>query len=286
MIIAHPNAVGKGRKVSPLYTRPSRVKCFRMLWRRALFLVSGLAAFGFGFAQTPVSVYTYYASDLQISPGVIEVSPGYTTVLELYAPVTDQFVGNAALLDIKTGSNLMVIFPKDRSGETDLVLRVKGATLLFRVRVVEKDGRPRRYVILEERPASAAAIAGAVRSGSSVGAFRGDVVRVTAVGSLRGASQAEVRVSVQNLSTSDLILDPSRIVVRQGARYLDFLAYRKIVTDRVPALETQELQIIAQDVRGGKPRGPHPLLPGGQGGAEGPQTGLRPRRHAQGPKRD
>ena len=218
--------------------------------RKALAVFFGFLAPSVLAQSKSLSVYTYYATDLQISPGIIEVSPGYTTVLELFAPVTDQFVGNAGLLDIKTGSNLMVVFPKDRSGETDLVLRTKGMTLLFQVRITEKDSRPRRYVILENRPVSALPQRGSLGLSNPTGTFRDGNVRLSATGRLMG-SQAEVKVSFQNLSLDEVVLDPSRLVIRQGGANLDYMAYRKLISDEIPPLETQELQILVREVRFG-----------------------------------
>lgn len=109
-----------------------------------------LAAF-FAGALAQGSTYAYRAEDLTTRPGLILVSPGYTTLLELFAPVEEQFSGNGNLLDIKNSGNLVVLFAKAKSGETDLILRAKGYTLLFRVKVVE-GGEPRRYIVQEGRP--------------------------------------------------------------------------------------------------------------------------------------
>lgn len=96
-------------------------------------------------AQTP----GYYTADrLASHPGLILVSPGYTTLVELFAPPEEQFSGNGNLIDIKTSGNLVVLFAKAKSGETDLILRAKGYTMLFRVKVVEQ-GEPRLYVVRE-----------------------------------------------------------------------------------------------------------------------------------------
>ncbi len=92
-----------------------------------------------------------YAPSLEVNPATILLSPGYTTLLELFAPVEEQFLGNANLVELKASGNLAVLFPKGKSGETDLILRAKGYTMLFRVRVVEQGG-PRRYVVRAEEP--------------------------------------------------------------------------------------------------------------------------------------
>ncbi|GBD40666.1 hypothetical protein HRbin39_00035 [bacterium HR39] len=103
-------------------------------------------------AQDRPSATTFlYAPSLEVNPATVLLSPGYTTLLELFAPVEEQFLGNANLVELKASGNLAVLFPKAKSGETDLILRAKGYTMLFRVRVVEQGG-PRRYVIRAEQP--------------------------------------------------------------------------------------------------------------------------------------
>lgn len=107
----------------------------------------------FGLKALAQTLGYYTADQLSSRPGLLLVSPGYTTLIELFAPPEEQFSGNGNLIDIKTAGNLVVLFAKAKSGETDLILRAKGYTMLFKVRVVEQ-GEPRLYVVREPGAAS------------------------------------------------------------------------------------------------------------------------------------
>lgn len=115
---------------------------------KALVRTFGILAAFLPLALAQGATQTYRAEDLTTRPGILLVSPGYTTLVEMFAPVEEQFSGNGNLIDIKTSGNLVVLFAKAKSGETDLILRAKGYTLLFRVKLVE-DGGPRRYLVRE-----------------------------------------------------------------------------------------------------------------------------------------
>jgi hypothetical protein len=214
----------------------------RILAFALLLLASGLAQ------KTPLAVSNLYAQDLQIAPAVLEVSPGYTTLVEFFAPIGDQFVGNSGLVDIKTSSNLMVIFPKERAGETDLIIRSKGYAMLFLIKVVER-GQPRRYVVNEQRPAVSLS-APTTQPTGNLGSFRYESLRIGGTGVLRG-QVAEVRLNLQNLALDNLIINPSTIRIAQNNRPLDYLAYRKLLSDKIGPLESQEFQINIPRAAGG-----------------------------------
>lgn len=159
------------------------------------------------------------AEQLERNPATLLVSPGYTTLLELFAPVEEQFAGNANLLEVKGAGNLVALFPKAKSGETDLILRAKGRTLLFRVRVVES-GAPRRYVIHETPPPSppvepSAFIPGATRT------TRGGIM-ATAQARRQGQG-LEVLVEIRSAQIAPLRLALARVEVQgEGGKPLSF----------------------------------------------------------------
>jgi len=123
-----------------------------------------LAALGLGalaLAQSPIVLKTYYAEDLIKSPGLIEVSPGFTTVLDFWDTVDGAFSAKRELLRIEgAGSRLLLsagllASPAGgavpvKSGSTDLIVEVAGRTLLFTVRIAPGE-YPRRYQILLKR---------------------------------------------------------------------------------------------------------------------------------------
>jgi len=112
-------------------------------------------------AQSPIVLKTYYAEDLVKSPGVLEVSPGFTTVLDFWDTVDGAFSAKRELLRIEgAGSRLLLsaglmASPSGgavpvKAGSTDLVVEVAGRTLLFTVRIAPGE-YPRRYQILLKR---------------------------------------------------------------------------------------------------------------------------------------
>jgi hypothetical protein len=115
-------------------------------------------------AQGPVVLRTYYAEDLVKSPGVIEVSPGFTTVLDFWDTVDAAFSAKRELLRIEGGGSRLLLSAgllgtaagptPVKSGATDLIVEVAGRTLLFTVRISPGE-YPRRYQILLKRERAA-----------------------------------------------------------------------------------------------------------------------------------
>jgi hypothetical protein len=115
-------------------------------------------------AQSPVVLKTYYAEDLTRSPGLIEVSPGFTTVLDFWDTVDAAFSAKRELLRIEGGGSRLLLSAgllgtaagptPVKTGSTDLVVEVAGRTLLFTVRISPGE-YPRRYQILLKRERAA-----------------------------------------------------------------------------------------------------------------------------------
>jgi hypothetical protein len=115
-------------------------------------------------AQGPVVLKTYYAEDLVKSPGLIEVSPGFTTVLDFWDTVDAAFSAKRELLRIEGGGSRLLLSAgllgtaagptPVKTGSTDLVVEVAGRTLLFTVRISPGE-YPRRYQILLKRERAA-----------------------------------------------------------------------------------------------------------------------------------
>ncbi|WP_114313608.1 hypothetical protein [Thermus caldifontis] len=111
-------------------------------------------------AQAQVVLKTYYAEDLVQKPGLIEVSPGFTTVLDFWDQVDAAFSAKRELLRIEGGGPRLLLSAglvgtatgavPVKSGMTDLVVEVGGRTLLFTVRISPGE-YPRRYQILLKR---------------------------------------------------------------------------------------------------------------------------------------
>lgn len=111
-------------------------------------------------AQAQVVLKTYYAEDLVKSPGLIEVSPGFTTVIDFWDTVDAAFSARRELLRLEGGGSRLLLSTgmmgtqtgavPVKSGMTDLVVEVGGRTLLFTVRIGPGE-YPRRYQVLLKR---------------------------------------------------------------------------------------------------------------------------------------
>ncbi len=127
-------------------------------------LIAALLLLGAVQAQGPVVLKTYYAEDLVKSPGLIEVSPGFTTVLDFWDTVDAAFSAKRELLRIEGGGSRLLVSAgllgtaagptPVKTGSTDLIVEVGGRTLLFTVRISPGE-YPRRYQILLKREKTA-----------------------------------------------------------------------------------------------------------------------------------
>jgi len=131
---------------------------------RQTLVAAALLLLGAVQAQSPVVLKTYYAEDLVKSPGLIEVSPGFTTVLDFWDTVDAAFSAKRELLRIEGGGSRLLLSAgllgtaagptPVKTGSTDLVVEVAGRTLLFTVRISPGE-YPRRYQILLKRERTA-----------------------------------------------------------------------------------------------------------------------------------
>jgi hypothetical protein len=131
---------------------------------RQTLVAAALLLLGAVQAQSPVVLKTYYAEDLTRSPGLIEVSPGFTTVLDFWDTVDAAFSAKRELLRIEGGGSRLLLSAgllgtaagptPVKTGSTDLVVEVAGRTLLFTVRISPGE-YPRRYQILLKRERAA-----------------------------------------------------------------------------------------------------------------------------------
>jgi len=111
-------------------------------------------------AQAQVVLKTYYAEDLVKTPGLLEISPGFTTVIDFWDTVDAAFSAKRELLRLEGGGSRLLLSTgmmgtqtgavPVKSGMTDLVVEVGGRTLLFTVRIGPGE-YPRRYQVLLKR---------------------------------------------------------------------------------------------------------------------------------------
>lgn len=118
-------------------------------YTRLIPLLFSLAFGTVGSAQSVLKVY--YADDLARIPGLIEISPGFTTVIDFWDIVTSLASAKGELFRIESAGPRVLLSAREKAGQTDLIAEVGGRTLLFTVKVKPGVG-PRRYVIELSRP--------------------------------------------------------------------------------------------------------------------------------------
>ncbi len=104
-----------------------------------------------------------YVEDLEKDAQGIVISPGYLTMLEFYQEVDQVWGGQQGLLkvDASNSNTKLILTSTAKSGETDLIVEVGDHTLLFHI-TMSPGKKSRRYVVLLEKPAVAAAPAASV----------------------------------------------------------------------------------------------------------------------------
>lgn len=193
-----------------------------------------------GLALAQGSTFSYRAEDLSTKPGLILITPGYTTLIELFAPVEEQFAGNGNLVDIKTSGNLVVLFAKAKTGETDLILRSKGQTMLFRIKATEK-GEPRRYMVLEGPTAYTLSPTEPTLLPTATRAQKAGLGLAGQARILGGNLEVLLEVRAANLGLTRLLLERTEV---QGPKGPASFTVSRQGKDTLPPLEATRLRVL------------------------------------------
>jgi len=220
------------------------------------------------FATTPTGPRTtvvYYAPDLRTQAAEIVLSPRFTTIIRTWDAVEDLYYGDQNLFDLKRRDDLLVLWPKARSGTTDLVVFVAGETLKFVVRIDDKERQPREYVVKEQLPyfyrsngVKQTQSPASLKTTREVakpklpttpatqrrlpvrtkikrpGAVEFAGVSLEATAKLVAPSEASVVVALTNNGLSPVRIDPSKVEVRQDGGMLEYLLIRTPPAVEVP----------------------------------------------------
>lgn len=211
-----------------------------------LFLVLMVVA-AQGFAQSVLK--TYYADDLVRVPGVIEVSPGFTTVMDFWDTVSTLASAKSELLRVESAGPRVLLSATQKAGQTDLVVEVAGRTLLFTLKIGPGVG-PRRYVIELSRrsaqsvppatyvpPASAPPAVSSPqpqvsspRTGSQgQQAATPERVRFTTTAQVPSDGKGTVTIffTLENRGSRALAADTGRLLIVQGGNRLNYTLKRE-----------------------------------------------------------
>ena len=218
-------------------------------YRKRLIFLSMVLAVGLALGQSVLK--TYYADDLVRVPGVIEVSPGFTTVMDFWDTVSTLASAKGELLRVESAGPRVLISATQKAGQTDLVVEVAGRTLLFTLKIGPGVG-PRRYVIELSRtsrsvsapagayappapPVSAAPapqpqdMSGASSPAPQAAALNPEGVRFTTTAQVPSDGRGTVTIffTLENRGNRTIAADPGRLAITQGGNRLSYSLKRE-----------------------------------------------------------
>jgi len=212
---------------------------------------------------------TYYADDLTRVPGLIEVSPGFTTVLDFWDTVSTLASAKGELLRVESAGPRILISATQKAGQTDLVVEVAGRTLLFTLKIGPGVG-PRRYVIELSRPRGSISAPAStyVPPASSTPSPRPepqtsapapqpvnpDQVRFTTTAQVPSDGKGTITIffTLENRGARTVAADPGRLVVTQGGNRLSYSLKREPLRTLINPGEALSGLITLEGARAGE----------------------------------
>src|SRR5690554_957972 len=86
-------------------------------------------------AAQDVVVKEYALNQLNSTPGALNLSPNFLTLLEFPDLVETVSTGRADLIQVEVDDNRILLRPTRTNGRTDLIVKVAGVNALFRVEI-------------------------------------------------------------------------------------------------------------------------------------------------------
>ncbi|MCL6530062.1 MAG: hypothetical protein K6T70_08090 [Meiothermus ruber] len=214
---------------------------------------------------------TYYADDLVRVPGLIEVSPGFTTVMDFWDTVSTLASAKGELLRVESAGPRILISATQKAGQTDLVVEVAGRTLLFTLKIGPGVG-PRRYVIELSRartqtpastyvpPVSSTPTTSPQPQASSPAPqtqttpVSPDQVRFTTTAQVPSDGKGTITLffTLENRGARTLAADPGRLVITQGGNRLSYSLKREPLKTLINPGEALSGLITLEGARAGE----------------------------------
>ena len=108
------------------------------------------AVFPFGWALAQLGPYVervYDVRDLMVRPGIVVLTPGFLTVVDVDEQVEQAVSARSDLFELRVFGNSIYLRPTKRAGTTDLVVTAGGRVFLLRLVIDEKNFTTYRYRI-------------------------------------------------------------------------------------------------------------------------------------------
>lgn len=249
----------------------------RSLWK--LVLLVPLA-----FAQSVLK--TYYATDLERTPGLLQLSPGFTTVVDFWDVVDSVASGKGELLRIEVSGPRLLLSAQQKAGKTDLVVEAGGRTLLFVVDIAPGT-TPRRYKVELSRPPrtgwtqslppqgntellprkgnterkeppvsvpSGSSPSKGVEGAKPTQGEGADDIRFITTAQVPSDTSGSITVfyTLENRSHRSVAIDPSRLVVVQGGERLPYTLRREPLRSVLGPGEAQSGLLVIKGARPGE----------------------------------
>lgn len=218
--------------------------------KRALFLAAFLTLVGTSALAQPLQVY--YADDLERQPGVIHVTKGFNTVIQLYDRFDSYTVTKGEVVQVQElDPSTLWLYTAQSQGITGMTVMVGGRVLQFTVVVRPGDYNrtyrvePSRTVYGPVAPAQSAPTSSASERAPATSSAPSrpvppppSVEMSFALTSLQGRA-AVVSFTAKNLGREDIYLDVARLRITQGGAPVVYSISRTPARVRVSPGETQ-----------------------------------------------
>lgn len=177
-----------------------------------------VAALGaLGLAQLgPYVERVYDVRDLMVRPGIVVLTPGFLTVVDVDEQVEQAVSARSDLFELRVFGNSIYIRPTKRAGTTDLVVTAGGRTFLLRLTIDEKNFTTYRYRIRYPQqvldppsvPESRRATQEREAEGVGPGPLQGEFTLT------RAGEGLLLEYRVMNTGRDPVVLDPARLSLR------------------------------------------------------------------------
>lgn len=186
----------------------------------AVLLAAALAQLG------PYVERTYDVRDLMVRPGIVVLTPGFLTIVDVDESVEQAVSARSDLFEMRVFGNSIYLRPTKRAGTTDLVVTAGGRVFMLRLVIDDKNFTTYRYRIRYPRQTE-------VTQGEMTPVTRGETKFPGEVREATLPLQVEFTLTkageellleyrALNAGKNPVVLDPARLRVQGGGKDLSF----------------------------------------------------------------
>lgn len=186
----------------------------------AVLLTAALAQLG------PYVEKTYDVRDLMVRPGIVVLTPGFLTIVDVDESVEQAVSARSDLFEMRVFGNSIYLRPTKRAGTTDLVVTAGGRVFMLRLVIDDRNFTTYRYRIRYPRQTE-------VPQGGMTPVTRGETKFPGEVKEATLPLQVEFTLTkagegllleyrALNAGKNPVVLDPARLRVQGGGKDLSF----------------------------------------------------------------